>query len=120
MTWLLDVNVLIALIDSSHIGHEVAHRWFQTIDGASWASCLITENAVLRIVSHPKYPNSAGSPAAVASIVAELRELPGHAFWPDDLCLVASDLVDPNAISTHGQSPTPTCWRLRSSTAPAS
>jgi toxin-antitoxin system PIN domain toxin len=103
VTWLLDVNVLIALIDPTHVGHEAAHRWFQGTSGAAWATCPLTENGVIRIVGHPKYPNSAGSPAAVAPIVAELRALPGHVFWGDDLSLVASDLVDPALIMTPAQ-----------------
>jgi toxin-antitoxin system PIN domain toxin len=103
VTWLLDVNVLIALIDPTHIGHEAAHRWFQATNGAAWATCPITENGVIRIVGHPKYPNSAGSPAAVAPIVARLRSLPGHVFWADNLSLVASDLVDPALLLTAGQ-----------------
>ena len=28
MTFLLDVNVLIALIDPAHIQHDAAHGWF--------------------------------------------------------------------------------------------
>lgn len=55
---------------------------------------------MLRIVGHPKYPNSAGSPAAVAPIVAALRALRGHVFWPDDLSLVGLERVDPAAIRT--------------------
>lgn len=103
MTWLLDVNVLIALIDPTHVAHEAAHRWFQGTNGEAWATCPLTENGVIRIVGHPKYPNSAGSPAAVAPIVAGLRALPGHVFWGDELSLVASDLVDPALIMTPGQ-----------------
>lgn len=103
MTWLLDVNVLIALIDPTHVGHEPAHQWFQSVNGSAWATCPLTENGVIRIVGHPKYPNSAGSPAAVAPIVAGLRALPGHVFWPDELSLVASDLVDPALVLTPGQ-----------------
>jgi toxin-antitoxin system PIN domain toxin len=103
VTSLLDVNVLIALIDPTHIGHEAAHRWFESARGAAWATCPMTENAVLRIVSHPKYPNSAGSPAAVAPILTGLRRLAGHEFWMDDLSLIASDRVDPASIMTHGQ-----------------
>ena len=80
MTYLLDVNVLIALIDPAHVGHEAAHRWFRETGSASLATCPITENGVLRVVGHPKYPNSAGSPAAVAPIVARLRGLPGQGF----------------------------------------
>jgi toxin-antitoxin system PIN domain toxin len=103
VTWLLDVNVLIALIDPTHIGHDAAHQWFQGTNGAAWATCPITENGVLRIVGHPKYPNSAGSPAVVAPIVARLRALPGHVFWSDSLSLVASELVDPALLLTPGQ-----------------
>jgi uncharacterized protein len=40
----------------------------------------LTENGVIRVVGHPKYPNSAGSPTAVAPFVARLRALPGHVF----------------------------------------
>jgi uncharacterized protein len=88
VTFLLDVNVLIALIDPNHVGHETAHEWFHEMGAASWATCPLTENGVIRVVGHPKYPNSAGSPAAVAPFVARLRALPGHVFWKDDLSLI--------------------------------
>ena len=103
MTFLLDVNVLIALIDPTHVGHDAAHLWFAATGAASWATCPLTENGVLRIAGHPKYPNSAGSPAAVAPIVLRLRELPGHVLWPDDLSLMQSDLVDASRITTPTQ-----------------
>jgi len=103
VTFLLDVNVLIGLIDPAHILHEAAHGWFGGLAGARWATCALTENAVLRIVGHPKYPNSAGSPAAVAPIVAGLRGLPGHEFWGEELSLVGSPMVDMRAIETSGQ-----------------
>ena len=103
MTWLLDVNVLISLIDPTHILHQAAHRWFAGLADAPWATCPMTENAVMRIVGHPKYPNSAGSPAAVAPFVTGLCALPGHVFWADDLSLAASEHVDPTAIETPGQ-----------------
>ena len=103
MIYLLDVNVLIALIDPAHIGHDAAHGWFASVGCESWATCPITENGVIRIVGHPKYPNSLGSPAAVAPIIARLRALPGHVFWTEDLSLVASDLIDVAQIATPGQ-----------------
>jgi toxin-antitoxin system PIN domain toxin len=103
VTFLLDVNVLIALIDPTHVGHDAAHRWFRTTGAASWATCPLTENGVIRIVGHPKYPNTVGSPAAVAPIVVGLRALPGHIFWNDDLSLVGCDLVDVEQMTTPGQ-----------------
>jgi hypothetical protein len=103
VTFLLDVNVLIAMIDPTHVGHEAAHRWFHATGAASWATCPLTENGVIRIVGHPKYPNTVGSPAAAAPIVLRLRALPGHVFWNDDLSLVESDLVDADQIATPSQ-----------------
>lgn len=103
MTFLLDVNVLIALIDPGHVGHDAAHAWFEREGHGSWATCPMTENGVIRIVGHPKYPNTPGSPAQVAAIVSQLRTLPGHVFWPDDISLVGADHIAPARILTPGQ-----------------
>ena len=86
--FLLDINVLIALIDPAHVQHNRAHAWFAAKGQRAWATCPLTENGVLRIVGHPRYPNSPGSPAAVAELLAGFRKLPGHAFWPDDVSLL--------------------------------
>lgn len=103
MTFLLDVNVLIALIDPAHVAHDPAHNWFAATGNKDWATCPITENGVIRILGNPKYPNSPGSPAAVADIVEKLRALPGHSFWADDLSLVGSGHVDTSKILTSAQ-----------------
>lgn len=94
MIFLLDVNVLIALVDPAHVHHEPAHLWFEASGAASWATCPLTQNGVLRILSHPKYPNTVGSPATVAPILEGLLALPGHHFWADDLSLVRNPNVD--------------------------
>lgn len=103
MTYLLDVNVLIALIDPAHVAHDDAHVWFSSKGNASWASCPITENGVVRILGNAKYPNSPGSPAVVAGIVEQLRALPGHSFWAEDFSLVGSDAIDASRILTSAQ-----------------
>ncbi|WP_323039045.1 TA system VapC family ribonuclease toxin [Gemmobacter sp.] len=103
MTYLLDVNVLIALIDPGHVAHDAAHDWFATTGRGAWATCPITENGVLRILGNPKYPNSPGSPAQVAGILHRLRDLPGHDFWAEDFSLIAAPQVDAARILTSGQ-----------------
>ncbi|WP_324764964.1 TA system VapC family ribonuclease toxin (plasmid) [Sinorhizobium meliloti] len=103
MTFLLDVNVLIALIDPGHVAHDDAHEWFAATGQTAWATCPITENGVIRIVGNPKYPNSPGSPSLVMEIVGKLRSLPGHSFWPDDVSLVGSGDIAPTKILTSGQ-----------------
>lgn len=103
MTYLLDVNVLIALVDPAHVAHDDAHDWFEAFGHESWATCPTTENGVIRILSNPRYPNTPGSPAFVAKIVGGWRALPGHQFWPDEISLVASDDVDATKLFSSAQ-----------------
>jgi len=103
VTYLLDVNVLIALIDPGHVAHDAAHAWFEASGREDWATCPMTENGVMRIVGHPRYTNTPGSPAVVIAMVTKLRGLPGHRFWPDDLSLAGSDLIDSARILTSAQ-----------------
>ena len=64
--FLLDINVLIALLDPTHTQHDAAHDWFKPQGCEAWATCPLTENGVLRSIGHARYPNSPGTPAAVA------------------------------------------------------
>jgi hypothetical protein len=99
--YLLDVNVLIALVDPAHVQHEEAHDWFGRVGRSGFATCPMTENGLLRIVGHPKYPNSPGPPSAVAGALAAIRALPGHEFWPDSISLMDDSVVDRSLLSSH-------------------
>ncbi len=101
--YLLDVNVLISLIDPAHVQHDQVHEWFGRVGHKAFATCPITENGLLRIVGHPKYPNSPGPPSVVVAALSAIRNLPGHAFWPDSISLAGSELVDPDLLSSHGR-----------------
>jgi toxin-antitoxin system PIN domain toxin len=101
--YLLDVNVLIALIDPAHVQHDLAHNWFAAKGKRAWATCPLTENGVLRIVGNARYPNSPGTPAAVAELIAVLLALSGHAFWPDDVTLFDSERIDSTRLLDSGQ-----------------
>ena len=101
--FLLDINVLIALIDPAHVQHDRAHEWFAASGEKAWATCPLTENGLLRIVGHARYPNSAGTPAAVAELLASLRDLPGHEFWPDDVSLLEQERVDRSRLLDSAQ-----------------
>lgn len=92
--FLLDVNVVIALVDPHHTRHDAAHTWFPHQGHKAWATCPLTENGLLRIVGHPRYPNSPGGPAHVAPLLAGMRQLPGHVFWPDDISLLDDERLD--------------------------
>jgi len=103
VTFLLDVNILIALVDRAHLHSAAVHAWFLAEGGQSFATCPLTENALLRIVGNPRYPNGPGSPALVMPLLESVRGLPGHEFWPDDISLSNSALVDPGGIAATGQ-----------------
>jgi toxin-antitoxin system PIN domain toxin len=85
---LLDVNVLIALLDQGHVHHAAARAWLEGNIGRGWASCPITQNGCIRIMSQPAYP-AALAPAQVADRLLMATRTPHHAFWPDDFSLVA-------------------------------
>ena len=101
--YLLDVNVLIALADPTHVQHEPAHAWFAREGSRAFATCPITENGFVRIVGHARYPNTPGTPAAAAAALATFRALTGHHFWPDDISLLGSPAVDLGKLLSHGQ-----------------
>ncbi|RQU83916.1 TA system VapC family ribonuclease toxin [Burkholderia cenocepacia] len=103
MTYLLDVNVLIALLDPGHVQHDTAHDWFGRVGGDAWATCPLTENGVLRIIGNTRYPNTLNTPAAVAPLVAQLRSHPGHRFWPDDVSLMDTQHVDASRLLASDQ-----------------
>jgi toxin-antitoxin system PIN domain toxin len=80
---LLDVNVLIALLDPEHVMHDAAHRWFQKERQRGWATCPITENGCIRILSKAAYPTLGLNVAGVAAILAEFCTAKDHRFWMD-------------------------------------
>lgn len=68
--YLLDANVLIALIDTEHAHHAAAVRFFPAAQKSGWATCLLVENAFIRIFGRPGYRNGPGSPELVRQLLA--------------------------------------------------
>ena len=99
MRALLDVNVLIALLDADHSSHARAAQWFGSHARNGWASCPITENGCVRIMSHPGYPNALPVRAVVQRL-AEASTSSLHEFWPDDVSLLDPQVADSTRI--HG------------------
>ena len=99
--YLLDINLLLALMDPMHVHHEPSHQWFAENGQQAWATCPLTENGFIRIAGHPNYPNRPGDITAVFSILRQLCEAAGHHFWPEDLSIL--DILRPDSIITHNQ-----------------
>jgi len=101
ISYLLDVNVLLALCDPMHVHHEAVHQWFAKRGRNSWATCPLTENGYVRIASHPQYPNRPGDVAAVLAILRRFCKAKEHQFWSEDLSI--RDLLRTEVILTHAQ-----------------
>jgi len=96
---LLDVNVLIALLDSDHASHDTSMSWFAKHAREGWASCPITQNACVRIMSSPSYPNPLPV-QAVMKRLADACQQDVHEFWSDEVSLLDPDIFDPTRV--HG------------------
>ncbi|MDZ4255430.1 MAG: TA system VapC family ribonuclease toxin [Sulfuritalea sp.] len=97
MRALLDVNVLIALLDGDHLHHIRARDWLKDNIAAGWASCPLTQNGCIRIMSQSGYPNPLPA-AAVAARLAEATDTPHHAFWPDTVSLLDTQRIAWTAV----------------------
>ncbi|MGQ0800593.1 MAG: TA system VapC family ribonuclease toxin [Pseudomarimonas sp.] len=99
MRALLDINVLIALLDASHLHHQRARQWLGEDIAHGWASCPITQNGCVRILAQPNYPQ----PISIREAMDRLQRAtmtPHHAFWADTVSLLDANNVDPRRV--HG------------------
>lgn len=96
MSALLDVNALIALVDSDHIGHQSMHKWFLRHHHLGWATCPLTENGMVRVLSQPAYPSGRRTPSEVIQVLTALKTAfkKSHQFWPDNLSINDDSVFD--------------------------
>ena len=99
MRALLDVNVLIALLDSDHVSHGKTTSWFSQNALKGWASCPLTQNGCVRIMSTPSYPNPLPAQAVIRRL-KEACEAEVHEFWQDEVSVLDSAVIDSTKI--HG------------------
>ena len=79
MTFLLDANVLIALLVDDHVHHGAAENWFAGLS-QNFATCPITQGSLLRLLIR-EGQLAATARAVLAGTIAD----PRHEFWPDDI-----------------------------------
>ena len=96
---LLDVNVLLALLDSDHVDHQRAQAWAEKGLADGWASCAVTENGFVRIISQPRYPSPV-PPSEAIKLLARARDGGSHDFWTCEISLLDPDVIDRSRL--HG------------------
>lgn len=99
MTVLLDTNFLIALFDAAHVHHRRAHAWLIENRAEGWATCALTENGCIRILSQPSYPGCLPLPEAIRRL-RQARLADDHEFWPDDVSLCDEKRFDFTRVSS--------------------
>jgi len=103
MTFLLDVNVLMALLWENHEHHQVARAWFREI--TDFATCPVTQLGFARVSSHPALGYSM-SPDQAFSVLRTFLADARHRFISDDLScedrVVRTDLMaSANQVTDH-------------------
>ena len=91
---LLDASVLIALLDVGHVHHDIAHDWFADNRVRGWATSPLTENALLRIASNPRYGSNWERLPVLTNRLRAFCATADHQFWPDTLSLRDNAVFD--------------------------
>jgi len=100
---LLDINVLVALFDADHVHHDLAHDWFTDHHERGWATCPVTENGFIRVVSNPKYQPDAVRPAMAADQLRMFCGSKHHRFWAAHISLKDDARFSLATARGHGQ-----------------
>jgi uncharacterized protein len=94
--------VLIALFEHTHVHHEVAHGWFAENRSRGWATCPLTENGFVRVLSRPMTGRPTERVGVLSSHLAGFCAGHDHVFWTASISLRDSTLFDLSA-ATHRQ-----------------
>jgi toxin-antitoxin system PIN domain toxin len=99
MRALLDVNVLLALLDRAHVHHVRAREWFSSRVVHGWASCPLTQNGFVRIISQPRYPQPITTAGAI-DVLHDAVSTNLHDFLPADITVLDERVLDRSRV--HG------------------
>ena len=96
---LLDINVLLALLERDHVLHEQSRQWFERQIHGGWASCAITQNGFIRILSQPGYPSPVSTGKSIR-LLATATSAARHEYWRSDVSILDETIFDHSRI--HG------------------
>jgi uncharacterized protein len=100
--FLLDVNLIVALVWPAHVHNRAAEQWFTENRRHGFRSCPITQAGTVRILAHPRYGRDSMTLAGAQGALRDLIALPEHGFWPVNFALAeAIELAGP--ITGHQQ-----------------
>jgi len=85
---LLDANVLVALMWPAHEDHARVQKWFVRNQDSGWATCPITEAALVRILSNPAFSRDALTLHQAMAVLEANVPHPKHRFWTDEISVL--------------------------------
>jgi uncharacterized protein len=90
--YLLDVNLLIALLWPPHEKHETARKWFKRAvseaEDSTWLSCAFTQAAFVRVVTQPAFHSPVVSVGEAAALLTRNLINPKHRYVDTTIQLV--------------------------------
>lgn len=89
-TYLLDVNMLLALGWPNHLHHQRAHDWMAGVPARRWATCPFTEAAFVRLSCNAGVVGTTVFPKQALDILEANTGLTEHVFWTDELPLATA------------------------------
>ena len=84
MTYLLDANVLLALLWKPHAHHTAVRDWLAAVDG-NWATTPLTQLAFVRLLSLNALTAGQVTPTRAMEVLERDLLDPRHVFWPADI-----------------------------------
>ena len=84
-TYLLDVNVLLALAWPNHLYHDRAHEWIAAEKNRSWATCPTTQSSFIRLSLNPKVIGRNVFPEQVLDLLDANLSSSNHVFWRETI-----------------------------------
>lgn len=91
--FLLDVNVLVALVWPAHESHVAVERWFRNNARHGWATCPFTQAGLARILSNPAFSRDAVTPQEAINLLKANLEHRSHRMWGEQISFV--EAVEP-------------------------
>ncbi len=97
MRALFDISALLAAFDKDHVFHRRVRDWWAANADGGWATCVLTQNGFVRILSQPSYPQHCSTTEAIEALRVGVAQ-PSHEFWPDAISIVDENMFDRSHI----------------------
>jgi toxin-antitoxin system PIN domain toxin len=92
--YLVDVNLLIALVDEEHTHYPAATNWLNAMGDEVWGACAFSQAGFLRIMTNPKLGSYSVRDAT--RVLISLSQHPKYRFWPiaDDWASLTAPFIE--------------------------